>query len=114
MSLLDSTPQLSPLSSSSSSHRNKQSAAISRQSRSCKVCRLRKVKVCFFLLFYSLSMCCSNECMASAIGSTPAMLVALMDIPPNAPMKLFPAMTPFPKPTRLPIYELRSISSSVV
>lgn len=49
MSLLDSAQlPLPSSSSSSSSHRNKQSAATSRQSRSCKVCRLRKVKVCCY------------------------------------------------------------------
>ena len=54
------------------------------------------------------------KCMISAIGSYPAMLVVLMDIPLNVPMRLFPAMTLFPRPMRFPICEPRSISSSAV
>ena len=50
----------------------------------------------------------------SAIESNHAMLVVPMDIPPNVPMRPSPAMSPFPRPMRLPICEQKSINSSVV
>lgn len=84
--------------------------SIHRQSRSCKVCRLRKVKVCSADPLIETGIVTYTD--YSATASNHVMPAVLMVILPNVSMNLFPMMTCFllAKPRRYGTSVLKSES----